>query len=54
MGELVEPREIALALDFQARFIPGASKQTHELTDSAYVAWWRRFRRRSDDPALFS
>jgi hypothetical protein len=33
MGELVEPREIGLALDFEARFIPGASKQTHELID---------------------
>jgi hypothetical protein len=33
MGELVEPREIARALDFDARFIAGASDQTHDLID---------------------
>jgi hypothetical protein len=33
MGELVEPREVALALDFDARSIPGATEQTDELID---------------------
>jgi hypothetical protein len=33
MGELVEPLEIAQALDFDARFTPGASERTHELID---------------------
>jgi hypothetical protein len=33
MGELVEPLEIAHALDFDARFSPGASARTHELID---------------------
>jgi hypothetical protein len=33
MGELVDPLEIARALDFDARFTPGATERTHELID---------------------
>jgi hypothetical protein len=33
MGERVDPGQIAQALDFDARFTPGASERTHELID---------------------
>jgi hypothetical protein len=33
LGERVEPRDLARALDFEARFSPGATERTHELLD---------------------